>query len=105
MNENFDHMHISTYIALPCSTDSFNSIEMTKMAGLIKLSGFMLVIAMVMLKIQGLSDVEQIETLARRWEENYMIGNYSGVISLYTEDARIFIINATEIRGAGGEYI
>ena len=65
----------------------------------------MLVIAMVMLKIQGLSDVEQIETLARRWEENYRIGNYSGVISLYTEDARIFIINATEIRGAGGEYI
>ena len=74
------------------------------MAGLIKLSGFMLVIAMVMLKIQGLSDVEQIEMQARRWEENYMTGNYSGVIDLYTEDARIFLIGFPEMRSANGEY-
>ena len=65
----------------------------------------MLVIAMVMLKIQGLSDVEQIEMQARRWEENYRIGNYSGVLSLYTEDARIFAMNASEIHGAGSEYV
>ena len=75
------------------------------MAGLIKVGGFMLVIAMVMLKIQGLSDVEQIEVQARRWEENYRIGNYSGVIDLYTEDARIFLINFPEMRSANGEYI
>ena len=75
------------------------------MAGLSKVGGFMLVIAMVMLKIQGLSDVEQIEMQARRLEEYYRIGNYSGVISLYTEDARIFAMNASEIRGTGSEYI
>ena len=73
------------------------------MAGLIKVGGFMLVIAMVMLKIQGLSDVEQIEMQARRWEENYRYGNYSAVIDLYTEDARIFLDGFQEMRGASGE--
>ena len=73
------------------------------MAGLIKVGGFMLVIAMVMLKIQGLSDVAQIEMQARRWEENYRIENYLAVIDLYTEDARIFLDGFEEMRGADGE--
>ena len=73
------------------------------MAGLIKVGGFVLVMAMVMLKIQGLSDVEQIEMQARRYEEYYRIGNYSGVQSLYTEDCRIFLIGFPQIRGPGGK--
>ena len=64
----------------------------------------MLVIAMVMLKIQGLSDVEQIEMQARRLEEYYRIGNYSGIMDLYTEDARLFFTGFPEMRGPNGEY-
>ena len=75
------------------------------MAGLITVGSFMLVMTMVMLRIQGLSDVEQIEMQARRYEEYYRIGNYSGVQSLYTEDCRLFFIGLPEIRGPGGEYI
>ena len=91
------------------------------MAGL-KVICFVLAAAMMMLEIQawalpGLGrlpsdfqwpalpkDVEEIEMQARRYEEFYRAGNYSGVQSLYTEDCRLFLIGLPEIRGPGGNY-
>ena len=89
------------------------------MAGL-KVICFLLAAAMMMLEIQGFpslgrlpndfqwalpKDVEEIEMQARRYEEFYEAGNYSGVQSLYTEDCRLFLIGFPEIRGPGGNYI
>ena len=84
------------------------------MAGL-KITGFVLVIALVVLKTQGFvlpsdfrwalpSDVKEIEMQARRYEEFYRAGNYSGVQSLYTEDCRLFLIGFPEIRGRDCKY-
>ena len=89
------------------------------MAGL-KVICFVLAAAMMMLEVQGFpslgrlssdfrwalpKDVEEIEMQARRYEEFYRAGNYSGVQSLYTEDCRLFLIGFPEIRGPGGNYI
>ena len=87
------------------------------MAGF-KVICFTLVIAMMLLETQGLpsvlpndfrwalpSDVKEIEAQARRYEEYYRVGNYSGVQSLYTEDCRLFFIGVPEIRGPDGKYI
>ena len=90
------------------------------MAGL-KVICFVLAAAMMMLEIQGFpslgrlpsdfqwpalpKDVEEIEMQARRYEEFYRAGNYSGVQSLYTEDCRLFLIGFPEIRGPVGNYI
>ena len=89
------------------------------MAGL-KVICFVLAATMMMLEIQGFpslsglpsdfqwalpKDVEEIEMQARRYEEYYRAGNYSGVQSLYTEDCRLFLIGFPEIRGPGGNYI
>lgn len=76
----------------------------------------MLVIALVVLKAQGFflpsdfrfafpQDVKEIEAQARRYEEFYRAGNYSGVQSLYTEDCRLFLIGFPEIRGRDCKYI
>ena len=57
---------------------------------LYKVVSFMLVIVMVVLKAQGLSDVEAIEAVARRYETSLAEGDIDAVVNLYTEDARIF---------------
>ena len=86
------------------------------MAGF-KVICFTLAIAMMMLETQGFpsallsdfqwalpSDVKEIEMQARRYEEYYRVGNYSGVQSLYTEDCRLFLIGFPEIRGRDCKY-
>ena len=86
------------------------------MAGF-KVICFTLAITMMMLETQGWpsalpsdfqwalpSDVKEIEMQARRYEEYYRVGNYSGVQSLYTEDCRLFLIGFPEIRGRDCKY-
>ena len=68
-------------------------IKVTKMA-LYKVVSFMLVIVMVVLKAQGLSDVEAIEAVARRYETSLAEGDIDAVVNLYAEDARIFTDDA-----------
>ena len=78
------------------------SINVTKMAAY-KVVSFMLVIAMVVLKAQGLSDVEAIEAVARRYEAALAVGDIDTIAgSLYAEDCRVFPDNSLPLRGQEG---